>query len=37
LAEKGVAACEENPGLREGLNVRDGKIVNPVVAAALGM
>ncbi|SEL93108.1 L-alanine dehydrogenase [Sphingomonas palmae] len=35
LADKGYAACEENPGLMEGLNVRGGKIVNKVVADAL--
>lgn len=36
LAERGYAACEDMPGLMEGVNVRKGRIVNPVVAAALG-
>ncbi|NTS65699.1 alanine dehydrogenase [Sphingomonas sp. HHU CXW] len=35
LADMGYVACEENPGLMEGLNVRGGKIVNKVVADAL--
>ncbi|WP_375273190.1 alanine dehydrogenase [Sphingomonas sp.] len=35
LADKGYTACEENPGLMEGLNVRRGRIVNQVVADAL--
>ena len=35
LAAQGYAACERNPGLMAGLNVRHGKIVNPAVAAAL--
>ena len=37
LAVIGVeAASTETPGLGSGLNVRDGRIVNPTVAAALG-
>jgi alanine dehydrogenase len=37
LAEKGVnEALEESPGLRMGLNVRDGMITHPAVAEALG-
>jgi alanine dehydrogenase len=37
LAEKGVnEALEESPGLRAGLNVRDGMITHPAVAEALG-
>jgi alanine dehydrogenase len=37
LAEQGVAeALEHDPGLRLGLNVRDGEITHPAVAAALG-
>jgi alanine dehydrogenase len=37
LAEKGVSeALEESPGLRMGLNVRDGQITHPTVAEALG-
>ena len=35
LAAQGYAACERDPGLMAGLNVRHGKIVNPAVAAAL--
>jgi alanine dehydrogenase len=38
LAELGVGeALERNPGLRMGLNVRDGEITHPAVAAALGV
>jgi alanine dehydrogenase len=38
LAERGVAdALEANPGLRKGLNVKDGEITHPAVAEALGM
>ena len=36
LADRGYAACEEMPGLMEGVNVRGGRIVNKVVAEALG-
>jgi alanine dehydrogenase len=37
LAEQGVAeALEHDPGLGLGLNVRDGEITHPAVAAALG-
>lgn len=37
LAEKGVeGALAADPGFRAGLNVAGGRIVNPVVAAALG-
>lgn len=35
LAAKGISACFENPGLRQGLNVMKSKIVNEVVAQAL--
>lgn len=35
LAEKGIAACDEDAGLMAGLNVRAGKIVNEVVAQSL--
>ena len=35
LAAKGVAACDDDPGLMAGLNVRDGRIVNEVVADSL--
>lgn len=35
LAAQGYAACERDPSLMAGLNVRHGKIVNPAVAAAL--
>ncbi len=36
LANKGVAACEEDPHLAPGLNVHQGKIVNQAVADSLG-
>lgn len=36
LANKGVKALDDNPHLREGLNVMDGKIVHPAVIEALG-
>ncbi|OWK31948.1 alanine dehydrogenase [Sphingomonas mucosissima] len=36
LADKGLAACDEDPGLMAGLNVRAGKIVNDAVARSLG-
>ena len=36
LAEKGVAALNDNPHLMNGLNVRDGKIVHPAVIESLG-
>ncbi len=35
LAAKGVAACEDDPGLMKGLNVRKGRIVNEAVAESL--
>ena len=35
LADKGIAACDDNPGLMAGLNVRAGKIVNEAVARSL--
>lgn len=35
LADKGIAACDDNPGLMAGLNVRAGKIVNEAVAQSL--
>ncbi|MEM6908227.1 MAG: alanine dehydrogenase [Pseudomonadota bacterium] len=35
LANKGLAACEEDPHLAPGLNVHDGKIVNSAVAESL--
>ena len=37
LANKGVAACEEDPALKAGLNVRAGRIVNAAVAESLGL
>jgi alanine dehydrogenase len=38
LAELGVDdALERNPGLAKGLNVQDGRITHPAVAAALGI
>jgi len=36
LAAKGIGACDEDPGLREGLNIKAGKIVNATVAESLG-
>ncbi|MEO0463632.1 MAG: alanine dehydrogenase [Pseudomonadota bacterium] len=36
LANKGLAACDEDPHLALGLNVHAGKIVNSAVAASLG-
>ncbi len=36
LADFGYSACERDPGLMAGLNVRDGKIVNETVARSLG-
>jgi len=36
LADKGYAAAEADAGLMEGVNVREGRIVNRVVAEALG-
>ena len=36
LADKGYAAAEADAGLMEGVNVRGGRIVNRVVAEALG-
>ncbi|MEM7543309.1 MAG: alanine dehydrogenase [Pseudomonadota bacterium] len=35
LADHGLAALEIDPALAQGLNIHDGKIVNPNVAAAL--
>ena len=37
LARKGLAALEDDPGLGNGLNVLDGKIVNAAVAQSLGL
>jgi alanine dehydrogenase len=38
LARKGLErALAENAGLREGLNVRAGKVTNPAVAATFGL
>ena len=36
LAEKGIAACEEDPHLLPGLNVHRGEIVNAAVRESLG-
>ena len=36
LADYGYAACERDPGLMAGLNVKSGKIVNETVARSLG-
>ncbi|MFL0412389.1 alanine dehydrogenase [uncultured Sphingomonas sp.] len=35
LAAKGVAACDGDPGLMDGLNIHDGEIVNKAVAESL--
>jgi alanine dehydrogenase len=38
IAERGVAgALEANPGLRKGVNVKDGQIMHPAVAEALAL
>lgn len=37
LAKAGLAACKDNAGLRTGLNVAKGKLVNRAVAQALGI
>jgi alanine dehydrogenase len=36
LADKGLVALDDDPHLAAGLNVRDGRIMHPVVAASLG-
>jgi alanine dehydrogenase len=36
LANKGIAACEDDPHLAAGLNVHAGKIVNSAVSQSLG-
>jgi alanine dehydrogenase len=36
LADKGLAALDDDPHLAAGLNVRDGRIMHPVIAASLG-
>ena len=36
LANKGIAACEDDPHLALGLNVHEGKIVNSAVSESLG-
>lgn len=36
LADKGLAAFDRDPHLAAGLNVRDGRIAHPAVAASLG-
>lgn len=36
LATRGLAALDDDPGLRAGLNVQAGRIVNPIVAESLG-
>ncbi|MDR2764764.1 MAG: alanine dehydrogenase [Tannerella sp.] len=38
LADRGWrAACEADPGLRKGVNVADGKVTHPAVAATFGL
>ncbi len=36
LADRGLAALDDDPHLAAGLNVRNGRIVHPAVAASLG-
>ncbi|KIF65891.1 alanine dehydrogenase [Streptomyces sp. AcH 505] len=36
IAAKGAAAVDDDPGLRAGLNIINGKIVHPAVAQAVG-
>jgi alanine dehydrogenase len=36
LANKGVAAFDDDKHLSAGLNVRNGRIMHPAVAASLG-
>ena len=36
LADRGLDALREDPGLRAGLNVADGKVTHPAVAAGVG-
>ena len=36
LAERGLAAFDRDPHLAAGLNVRDGRIMHPAVAASFG-
>jgi alanine dehydrogenase len=36
LADRGLAALEDDPHLAAGLNVRDGRITHQAVAASLG-
>jgi alanine dehydrogenase len=36
LADKGLAALDDDPHLAAGLNVRGGRITHPAVAASLG-
>jgi alanine dehydrogenase len=36
LADKGLAAFDRDPHLAAGLNVKDGRITHPAVAASLG-
>ena len=37
LANKGLVACLENPGLLSGVNIHAGKMTNAVVAATFGL
>ena len=38
LARKGFdKAVAENPALRQGVNIRQGKVTNPAVAATFGL
>jgi len=37
LANKGLVACLENPGLLSGVNIHAGKVTNAAVAATFGL
>jgi len=37
LADRGMDALEDNPGLRNGLNIHRGMVTNQAVAESLGL
>ena len=37
LANRGLAACRENPGLLAGVNIHAGKATNAAVASTFGL
>jgi len=37
LANKGIQACRENPGLLAGVNIHAGKVTNQAVAETFGL